>query len=128
MKAKCFKFECEQCVIPSTIQVFYRQTGEIASGRARHYKGRVNGKPQFDYHPLSIEYIKRKLRELGIENNGLGLVGLENIKGSTKNDDDTQKNESSPFTKNNNKNSLVKWTGGDLNPRPLECKSSVHTN
>jgi hypothetical protein len=23
---------------------------------------------------------------------------------------------------------LVKWTGGDLNPRPLECKSSVHTS
>lgn len=21
-----------------------------------------------------------------------------------------------------------KWTGGDLNPRPLECKSSVHTS
>ncbi len=20
------------------------------------------------------------------------------------------------------------WTGGDLNPRPLECKSSVHTS
>ena len=26
-----------------------------------------------------------------------------------------------------NKNA-VKWTGGDLNPRPLECKSSVHTS
>jgi hypothetical protein len=22
----------------------------------------------------------------------------------------------------------MKWTGGDLNPRPLECKSSVHTS
>ena len=21
-----------------------------------------------------------------------------------------------------------KWTGGDLNPRPPECKSGVHTN
>jgi hypothetical protein len=24
--------------------------------------------------------------------------------------------------------SILKWTGGDLNPRPLECKSSVHTS
>ena len=22
----------------------------------------------------------------------------------------------------------IRWTGGDLNPRPLECKSSVHTS
>jgi hypothetical protein len=22
----------------------------------------------------------------------------------------------------------TQWTGGDLNPRPLECKSSVHTS
>jgi hypothetical protein len=24
--------------------------------------------------------------------------------------------------------SRIKWTGGDLNPRPPECKSGVHTN
>ena len=24
--------------------------------------------------------------------------------------------------------SRTKWTGGDLNPRPPECKSGVHTN
>ena len=23
---------------------------------------------------------------------------------------------------------MLKWTGGDLNPRPLECKSSVHAS
>jgi hypothetical protein len=31
-------------------------------------------------------------------------------------------NESSSFF------SRTKWTGGDLNPRPPECKSGVHTN
>ena len=23
---------------------------------------------------------------------------------------------------------MLQWTGGDLNPRPLECKSSVHAS
>jgi hypothetical protein len=23
---------------------------------------------------------------------------------------------------------MLKWTGGDLNPRPPECKSGVHTS
>jgi hypothetical protein len=33
-----------------------------------------------------------------------------------------------PTKFNLNSISESEWTGGDLNPRPLECKSSVHTN
>ncbi len=32
-------------------------------GRARHYLKRLNGKPQFEYHQQSIEYLQRKLSE-----------------------------------------------------------------
>ena len=36
---------------------------------------------------------------------------------------------SNPQTSSNQASfAKTKWTGGDLNPRPLECKSSVHTS
>ena len=38
--------------------------------------------------------------------------------------------QNSTQTKNLNSSSISNsmWTGGDLNPRPPECKSGVHTN
>ena len=38
--------------------------GELAYGRARHYTGRENNKPQFEYHKQSLDYIQRKLNEM----------------------------------------------------------------
>ena len=57
MQIKCKQFKCEVCGKVSTIQLFYISSGEITYGRARHYKGRVNGKPQFEYHQQSLQYI-----------------------------------------------------------------------
>jgi hypothetical protein len=61
MKIKCLKFECQECGKVSTIQLFFRSNGELAYGRARHYIGRVNGKPQFDYHKQNLEYLQNKI-------------------------------------------------------------------
>lgn len=57
MKIKCVNSECEVCGKVSTIQLFYRSNGELAYGRARHYMGRINGKPQFEYHQQTLQYI-----------------------------------------------------------------------
>jgi hypothetical protein len=57
MQIKCKQFNCEICSKVSTIQLFYRSNGELAYGRARHYKGRLNGKPQFEYHQQTLQYI-----------------------------------------------------------------------
>ncbi len=57
MSTKCVKAECEVCGKVSTIQLFFRSNGEIAYGRARHYKGRVNVKPQFEYRQQSLQYV-----------------------------------------------------------------------
>jgi len=64
MKIKCEKFECEVCNKLASIQVFYNRSGIIKYGRARHYTGQVNGKPQIEYHQQSLQYIERKLGEL----------------------------------------------------------------
>ncbi len=57
MQIKCKQFNCEVCGKVSTIQVFYNKSGELKYSRARHYIGRKNGKPQFEYHQQTLQYI-----------------------------------------------------------------------
>jgi hypothetical protein len=65
MKIKCIKFDCEACGKSASIQVFYNnKNGEIKYSRDRHYKGRMNSKPQFEYQQQSLAYIQRKLNEM----------------------------------------------------------------
>jgi hypothetical protein len=61
MKIKCVRLECEVCYNLASIQVFYNNEGAIKYGRARHYSGQKEGKPQFEYHQQSIDYLKGKL-------------------------------------------------------------------
>ena len=75
MKIKCIQFECEECGKVSTIQLFFRSNGELAYGRARHYIGRVNGKPKFEYHQQTLQYIESNLKQV-VE--VLGQVGHDN--------------------------------------------------
>ena len=75
MIIKCVKFECEVCGKLSSVQVFYNKSGTVKYARARHYKGRANGKPQFEYHQQSIEYIQSKLSSLSIVNTEIGHSG-----------------------------------------------------
>ncbi len=72
MKIKCVKLECEVCGKLASIQIFYDKSGVPKYARSRHYLNRVNGKPQFEYHQQSLEYIQRKLRELAIDNTEIG--------------------------------------------------------
>jgi hypothetical protein len=80
MKIKCKQFECEVCGKVSTIQLFFRSNGELAYGRARHYIGRVNNKPQFEYHKQSLKFIEKHLGHDSIVNN----VDLEKPQFSSK--------------------------------------------
>ncbi len=66
MKLKCAKLECQVCGKVSLIQLFFRTNGEIAYGEARHYMGKKEGKPQFEYHPQSIESLKTLLKAQSI--------------------------------------------------------------
>ncbi len=66
MKFKWLKSECEVCGKVSLIQLFIRSNGELSYGRARHYTGQLNGKPQFEYHPQSMESLKTLLKTQGI--------------------------------------------------------------
>jgi hypothetical protein len=100
MKIKCVKFECGVCGKVSSIQVFYNNSGEIKYARARHYLSRVNGKPQFEYHQQSLEYIQSKLRDLPI-----GHIGQEN---------------NVDLQKPNSASKCESWSWGwELNPYPL---------
>jgi hypothetical protein len=62
-KIKCFRFECQECGMKSSIQVFYRKDGSIGYSRARHF----GADKKFYYHQQSLEYVNQKLRELGID-------------------------------------------------------------
>jgi hypothetical protein len=64
MKIKCVKFPCERCGNLATIQVFYNKSGVVKYARARHYLNKQNGKPQFEYHQQSLQYLEKKLGEL----------------------------------------------------------------
>jgi hypothetical protein len=61
MKIKCVRAECGVCGKVSTIQVFYNKNGAVRYSRARHYLKLVNGKPQFEYHQQSLDYIKQNI-------------------------------------------------------------------
>ena len=64
MKIKCFRFPWEVCgndKVVSSIQVFFRKTGEVSYARARHY-----GDKKFYYHQQSKDYIKNKLDQLNL--------------------------------------------------------------
>ena len=74
MKYKCVKLECEVCGNLATIQLFYNKSGAIKYARARHYKGTTKGKPQFEYHQQTLQYVKRKL-ELSNEKATIGHNG-----------------------------------------------------
>ena len=78
---------------------FLEQRG--SSLRIKHYAGFENGTRKYVLHKVA----KAELAKLGI--NGNQSLGIK-----------TEELNSFPRTK---------WTGGELNPRPLECKSSVHT-
>ena len=65
MKVKCLRFECEECTKLASIQVFHNKSGTIKYARARHYAGQSNGKPQFEYHPQSLDYVKSKIGQHG---------------------------------------------------------------
>ncbi len=62
MKIKCYRFECSQCGVLSSIQVFYRKNNTISYCRARHKNAQG-----FYYHPMPKEYAEQKLRELNID-------------------------------------------------------------
>jgi hypothetical protein len=62
MKIKCIHSECKVCGKVSLIQLFFRSNGELSYGRARHYLGRKNGKPEFEYHPQSTDALKDLLK------------------------------------------------------------------
>jgi hypothetical protein len=70
--------------------------------RVKHYQSFKDGKRKYVLHKVTSE----QTEFLGI--NGNERMGINNL-------------ESSSISR-------IKWTGGDLNPRPLECKSSVHTS
>ncbi len=79
MKIECVKSECEVCGKLASIQAFYNKSGELRYARARHYTGQSNGKPQFEYHQQSLEYVKSKLGHIEQVSN----IDLANLKSSS---------------------------------------------
>jgi hypothetical protein len=82
MKIKGYRLPCEVCnnSVVCSIQVFFRKNGEVSYARARHY----GADKKFYYHQQSLEYINRKLRELGIidhdqviESKSIGQTAIE---------------------------------------------------
>jgi post-segregation antitoxin (ccd killing protein) len=81
---------------------------------------------------LIEESVLRKAQELGINvskycENALkiGIEALENAKNQIQ-----QQNQTLPIKEGigNVVSDNAEWTGRDLNPRPPECKSGVHTS
>ena len=75
-------------------------------------------------HQTLKHQIKQKVVSLQDEITLLTNAGFLNLRENSK------LSEISKIEKDSNQASFDEktWTGGDLNPRPLECKSSVHTN
>ena len=67
MKIKCFRMECEVCYRIDLIQVFYRSDGTAKYARARHYLGRVEGKPQFEYHIQNVSCLESRLPGVSLD-------------------------------------------------------------
>jgi hypothetical protein len=73
--------------------------------------------------------IKNKVQALQNELVLLGDAGfLNNLSESSKSLREFNKTQKDEISSNQADFAKTKWTGGDLNPRPLECKSSVHTS
>ena len=66
MKYKCVNSECQVCGKVSLIQLFFKSTGQLSYGRARHYLGQREGKPQFEYHAQSMQSLKTLLKTQSI--------------------------------------------------------------
>jgi hypothetical protein len=66
MKYKCVNSECQEWGKDSLIQLFFKSSGELSYGRARHYLGHRQGKPQFEYHPQNLDALKDLLKTEGI--------------------------------------------------------------
>ena len=77
MKIKCLRFEFEVCSKLASIQVFYNKSGTAKYARVRHYTGQLKGKPQFEYHQQSLEYIQRKLGEMSSGKVEIGHSGQQ---------------------------------------------------
>jgi hypothetical protein len=73
------KSERGVCGKSSSIQVFYNRSGTEKYARARHYLGIVNGKPQFEYHQQSLQYITGKLGETTTGITETGHIGQSTI-------------------------------------------------
>ena len=69
------------------------------SQRVLHYRGISNGKRMYEKHAI-------KMGVMGVNGNKPMRINARDL---------------SSFSR-------FEWTGGDLNPRPPECKSGVHTN
>ena len=87
MKIKGYRFPCEVCgegKVVSSIQVFFRKNGEASYARARHY----GADKKFYYHQQSLEYVNRKLREIGIidpcQNSNYKSIGLTTVESVSK--------------------------------------------
>lgn len=66
MKYSYVRSKCQVCGKDSLIQLFFRGNGEFSYGRARHYLGQKEGKPQFKYHPQSMDSLKDLLKSQNI--------------------------------------------------------------
>jgi hypothetical protein len=88
-----------ECPICNTIG-FLEERGQ--SFRVKHYQGFEKGKRKYILHKVTMEQIN-SVGINGNQNMGINNLELSHVLSS-------------------------KWTGGDLNPRPLECKSSVHAS
>ena len=85
---------------PIGIEGYLEQRGSNCG--VKHYLGYNGSQRQYTIHRVSIGFIDN----LGINvNQNLGI----------------KKPDLNPISR-------IEWTDGDLNPRPPECKSGVHTN
>ena len=73
MKAKCVKdFKCEICGFPGMLQILSSNYA-----RVRHYVKLVNGKPVFEYHRNSMEYVNKILKEQNPNQIGQNNIDLK---------------------------------------------------
>jgi hypothetical protein len=64
MKIKTIRLECQVCSKMASTQLFYNSAGKLTYARCRHYTGQLNGKPQFEYHQQSLEYVMSKMNNI----------------------------------------------------------------
>jgi hypothetical protein len=82
-----------------------------------------------NYRYFLKHQIKNKVQALQNELTLLSNAGfLNNLSESSKSLREFNKTPKTEISSNQASFDKIKWTGGDLNPRPLECKSSVHTS